>query len=404
MLRVLPPSGSPIRPSELAGWLLALAAGRDRTPELLEAFHATAGVRHCFPLSTGRAAMCFLFRCLRKYCGDDRRNEVLVPGYTCYSVASSAIMAGLKVRICDIDPDTLSYDPERLRSVDFSRVLCMVTANLYGLPDDLRLIERIAADNDVYLVDDAAQCLGALVEGRPSGTFGTAGLFSLDKGKNITSLQGGMIVSNDDDFAALVRQEYRSLAQNATADNLRDYIKVLVYFFFLHPAMYWIPASLPFLKLGETRYEDDYPLHAYPAGLAPLALLQLRRYPAILAARTLAASRYQQRLPRHDHLRPVQPVPGTQPAWLRFPLRITSPRLRERFLAINGRMGCTASYPKPIVDIPEIRDRIAIDSGCCDNARLVAGEIVTLPTHRLVRDRDITAICRSLETLLAGQS
>lgn len=190
--------------------------------------------------------MCFLFQCLQKLGNNDQKNEILVPGYTCYSVASSAIMAGLKVRICDIDPDTLSYDLEQLNSVDFSRVLCVVTANLYGLPDDLQQIEQILRANKVYLVDDAAQCLGGLVEGRPSGTFGIAGLYSLDKGKNITSLQGGIIVTNDDDLAGLLQQEYQSLAENSPVDNTLECLKILIYFFFLHPAMYWIPSRLPF--------------------------------------------------------------------------------------------------------------------------------------------------------------
>ncbi len=148
-----------------------------------------------------------------KLCSNDHRNEVVIPGYTCYSVASSVIMAGLKIRVCDIDPVTLSYDLEQLASVDFSRVLCVVTANLYGLPDDLKQIEQITTENDVYLVDDAAQSLGATVAGQPSGTFGIAGLFSLDKGKNITSIQGGMIVTNNDALARVMQSEFHSLGK-----------------------------------------------------------------------------------------------------------------------------------------------------------------------------------------------
>ena len=135
MLRTLAHSGSPIRLSELTGWLSTLVSGQDKSEELLEAVRNTFGVKHCLFFSTGRAAMCFLFQHLHKFCSNVHRDEVVVPGYTCYSVASSVIMAGLKIRVCDIDPVTLSYDLEQLASVDFSRVLCVVTANLYGLPD-----------------------------------------------------------------------------------------------------------------------------------------------------------------------------------------------------------------------------------------------------------------------------
>jgi len=348
--------------------------------------------------------MCFLFQCLQKLGNNDQKNEILVPGYTCYSVASSAIMAGLKVRICDIDPDTLSYDLEQLNSVDFSRVLCVVTANLYGLPDDLQQIEQILRANKVYLVDDAAQCLGGLVEGRPSGTFGIAGLYSLDKGKNITSLQGGIIVTNDDDLAGLLQQEYQSLAENSPVDNTLECLKILIYFFFLHPAMYWIPSRLPFLNLGQTRYENDYPINKYPGQLATLALAQLRRHQTITATRLQAARWYQEHLPQHQYIRMIQPVPNTDPVWLRFPLRITAPRVRERFLQLNSNMGCTGSYPSSIAEIPEIRGHMAVQNGQFSVSKMISREIVTLPTHTFVREQDVESIGNSLRILLSSEN
>ncbi|MDB4516669.1 DegT/DnrJ/EryC1/StrS family aminotransferase [Crocinitomicaceae bacterium] len=402
MLRTLAPSGSPIKLSELAAWLLTLARGQDKSEELLEAFRNTFGVKHCLLFSTGRAAMCFLFRCLHKYCDNSQRNEVVIPGYTCYSVASSAVMAGLKIRVCDIDPVTLSYDLEQLESVDFSRVLCVVTANLYGLPDDLQEIERITNGNNVYLVDDAAQSLGATVTGKPSGTFGIAGLYSLDKGKNITSIQGGIIVTNDNALAELMLSEFHALGENSRSDNVREYFKALVYFFFLHPALYWIPARLPFLSLGETRYEEDYPIHKYPSPLSPIALAQLKRYMAITTQRTQVARWYQESLPEHPDLLPVQPGTNTQPAWLRFPLRIIERSARNKFLVLNRAMGCTGSYPKSIAEIPEIREQLVIQNLKCDASKTIASEIVTLPTHTFVSRKDVSAICHSLQRIVTG--
>ena len=402
MLRTLAPSGSPIRLSELTTWLSTLAGGQDKSEELLEAVRNTFGVKHCLFFSTGRAAMCFLFQRLHKFCSNVHRDEVVVPGYTCYSVASSVIMAGLKIRVCDIDPVTLSYDLEQLASVDFSRVLCVVTANLYGLPDELEKIEQLTNENKVYLVDDAAQSLGAMVAGRPSGTFGIAGLYSLDKGKNITSLQGGMIVTNNDALAREMLLEFHSLGENSRSDNVKEYFKVLVYFFFLYPATYWIPSRLPFLNLGDTRYEDDYPIHKYPAALSPIALAQLERYRSITTQRVQAARWYQQLLPEHPLIRPILPVINTQPAWLRFPLRITGRRARAQFLHLNGEMGCTGSYPKSISEIPEISNHLVVQNQQCEASARIAREIVTLPTHAFVREKDVNAISHSLQMILSN--
>ncbi|MCG8081161.1 MAG: DegT/DnrJ/EryC1/StrS family aminotransferase, partial [Candidatus Thiodiazotropha taylori] len=106
--------------------------------------------------------------------GNDR-DEVIIPAYTCYSVASSVINAGLRIRLCDIDPRTLSYDEQQLRQLDFSRVVGIVSANLYGLPNDLPMLEKLAESEGILLIDDAAQSLNAKIDGRYLGSFGDAG-------------------------------------------------------------------------------------------------------------------------------------------------------------------------------------------------------------------------------------
>jgi dTDP-4-amino-4,6-dideoxygalactose transaminase len=94
---------------------------------------------------------------------------VIVPAYTCYSVPAAIERAGLKPRLCDIDPATLAWTTG-LGHCDFSRTLAVISANLYGLPNALGEIEAFAAPN-VFLLDDAAQALGAKLDGRAAGSM-----------------------------------------------------------------------------------------------------------------------------------------------------------------------------------------------------------------------------------------
>ena len=96
------------------------------------------------------------------------------------------------------------YDYQKLSGIDFTKVLCIVSSNLYGIPDHLVRLEQIASEHGIFLIDDAAQCMGGRVDGKFSGTFGDAGLYSLGMGKNITSIEGGIIVTNSDDMASLI--------------------------------------------------------------------------------------------------------------------------------------------------------------------------------------------------------
>ncbi|VAW73242.1 DegT/DnrJ/EryC1/StrS aminotransferase [hydrothermal vent metagenome] len=402
MPRVLAPTGSPVSAAELGHWLTALLTGQDPRPAFAEAICQHFSVPHCHLFSTGRAAMSFLFGCLAEMNNDPARTEIVVPAYTCYSVASSALMAGLHVRVCDIDPDTLSYDLEQLRSIDFSRVLAVTTANLYGMPDNLPEIDSITREHGVFLVDDAAQSMQARIAGRFSGTWGIAGLFSLDKGKNITAIQGGMIVTENNELENIIVQRYSRLPENGHVSNIKEYIKLLVYFSLLHPSLYWMPASLPFLHLGETRYEDDYPINRLPRTLAAISNHQLSRVEAITAIRLGNAERYIQTLGNTSGPGRFSIIDGAEPVFLRYPVRMKDKQARRNFLGEYAGLGVTASYPQSISDVEEIRSVIRIQNEQTPNARQIAREIVTLPTHAYVRPGDIENICKELVSATHG--
>jgi len=402
MPRMLAPTGSPITVSEVRHWMSALASGRDPRPAFADAVCRHFSVSHCQLFSTGRAAMSFLFSCLTEMNQDTARTEIVVPGYTCYSVASSALMAGLHVRVCDIDPDTLSYDMEQLRSIDFSRVLAVTSANLYGLPDNLPEIDAVTREHGVFLVDDAAQSMQARIAGRYSGTWGTAGLFSLDKGKNITSIQGGMIVTDNQPLADIMQRRYALLAENGWTDNVKEYIKLLVYFMFLRPSLYWIPASLPFLHLGETRYEDDYPINRLPRTLAAVSTQQLARIDTITTHRQRNGECYRQALENVEGLGRFSVIEGAEPVYLRYPVRVMDAQARQQFLDSQAVLGVTASYPQSISDVEEIRSLISIQNDQTPHARQIAREIVTLPTHAYVDPQDIQDISTELVRVAQG--
>ena len=173
-------------------------------------------------MSTGRAAMTLAFQAMKRAARDPNRVEVIVPGYTCYSVPAAIERAGLVPRLCDVDPATLSPDLESLADLDFGRVLAIVSANLYGLPNALDDLESLARRHGIFMLDDAAQALGARYQGRPVGSFGDVGLFSFDKGKNITTLQGGVLVSDSASLSDALDAAATRAARGVTRRNARN--------------------------------------------------------------------------------------------------------------------------------------------------------------------------------------
>ena len=181
---------------DLLRWTGRVLSGRRQIDALRETVRGTFGVAHCFPVSTGRAALTLLLQALSRLSPD--RREVIVPAYTCFSVPASIVKAGLTPRIVDVRPDTLDFSADALAGVDGRSVLAVIATNLYGMPNDLPALSQAARQMGAFLIDDAAQAMGADVGGRASGTWGDAGLYSLDKGKNISAIDGGLLVTRSD--------------------------------------------------------------------------------------------------------------------------------------------------------------------------------------------------------------
>lgn len=391
----LAPSGTPMTIRDLLNWLISQPRAGKITGEFQSAFCHRYQHGHCFFVSSGRAAMFVLLRALRALAGPGK-TDVIVPSYTCYSVPAAAIRAGLRVRIVDIDPLTLSYNLEQLAGTDFSNVLAIVSANLYGLPNDLAALAAMARQHGVYFIDDAAQSLGASVEGKPAGGFGDAGIYSLDKGKNITSIQGGILVTRSEVIANEIRKELDNLPAPPWQRTLGQGIQLLIYGLLLRPWLYWIPAHLPFLKLGATRYEIDYPVERYSPNLGVMAALLFRKIDAITRRRTENARRYLEQLRDIPFLDLPTPLPGAQPVYLRLPVLVDSAARRDRLLATLSAegLGVTGSYPGSTLDIPEIQDRLDLAHSRGEAGRLLATRILTFPTHAYVRPPHIDKICR----------
>jgi perosamine synthetase len=390
--RHVAPAGSPIHAGDLLRWTGRMVSRRRQIEALREAVCATVGVPHCFPVSTGRAALTLLLQALSRLSPD--RREVVVPAYTCFSVPASIVKAGLTPRLVDVRPDTLDFDARALDALDGHGVLAIIATNLYGMPNDLPGLSQVARRIGAFLIDDAAQALGARVGGRASGTWGDAGLYSLDKGKNISAIDGGLLVTQSDDVAREVERGWRDLGRPGAMAVAKDAAKVVAYAAMLPPSIYWIPRSIPQLGLGLTAFTTEFPLDAMPSMLASLALTMLPRLPAYNGARAAHAHRLIDGLAGVAGLRIVATTPGADAVYLRLPVLVDDPAMQGPLLAALDRagIGATGSYPTALADVPALRPLLANPDADVAGARHVAARIVTLPTHPYVSEADLTRI------------
>lgn len=379
----LAPAGTPVTLRDIGHGLARVAFGAREIDALPVALRGVSDLPIAWPVSSGRAAMTLILRAMRAAAGDASRNEVIVPAYTCYSVPAAIERAGLMPRLCDVDPSTLGMDTTSLRRFDFSRVLAVISANLYGLPNDLAAIESVCRGHGVFLLDDAAQAMGASVSNRPVGSFGDAGLFSFDKGKVISTIQGGAIVCGPGRLAVQLESEVASLPTSGVIESTSNFVKLGIYSVFLRPSLYPMIRALPFTGLGHTAYAPRYPITKLSRFASAVAARLLARLDDLGSARRRHADGLYQALDRLPAIETVQPLPGAIAAFTRFPVRVRDPAVRAGLIAALERagIGASASYPLALADVPEVRAKLPPDDMNCPGARTIAATIVTLPTH-----------------------
>lgn len=176
-------------------------------------FAALIGVRHAAALSSGTAALHLALRLLQLEPGD----EVICSSLTFVASANPIVYEGGRPVFIDADPATWNLDPDLLaEELKWSaargrRPRAVIVVDLYGQSADYDRIERISAEYQIPIIEDAAESLGATYKGRMTGTFGRLAAFSFNGNKIITTSGGGMLVSDD---AALIERA-RFLATQA---------------------------------------------------------------------------------------------------------------------------------------------------------------------------------------------
>lgn len=383
--------GTPIHLKDLVGWIRTTVSLEDSIESLKQSIRTKFNVKHCFFVSSGRAALLLLLQSLRKL-SSPGKSYVIIPSYTCYSVPAAVVRAGLKIRICDIDKDTLDYNINKLSSMDFSDVLCIVTSNLFGIPDDLIALEKIASEKGVFLIDDAAQCMGGKVQDRYSGTLGDAGIYSLGIGKNITSIQGGIIVTNSDNIATLLSQTIIHLPEMSYSNNILNMVQLIGYAIFLHPSLCWMPANLSFLNLESNKFETDFSVKSYSNVLGAMAMQLFNRLDEISEIRIRKARYLEQHLNIIDSISLIRHHLYTSPVYLRFPILIDNSKIRDAVIRVlrEKRLGVAEPYPYPVSDISEKEHNDTSEDR--SNGRFVASQLITLPTHPYASENDLDTI------------
>lgn len=194
--------------------------GVNAVSQLEEYWARRFGHEECVAVSNGTAALALALAALGIGPGD----EVIVPAFSFIATGLAPVHQMAVPVFADIDPVTFNIDPDDVERRITPRTRAIIPVHLHGAPADMDRLTAIARKYDLAIVEDAAQAPGATHRGRPVGSIGDAGAFSLQVSKNIpTCGEGGLLVTQNAELAAQMRRG-RQFGEDIVAGRDRDYI------------------------------------------------------------------------------------------------------------------------------------------------------------------------------------
>lgn len=294
-------------------------------------FAEWAGSRHAVMVNSGSSANLLMVAALffRKDKPLQRGDEVIVPAVSWSTTYFPLQQYGLKLKFVDIDRDTLNFDLAQLREAVGARTRAILAVNLLGNPNDFAEIGRIIGGRDIVLLEDNCESMGAVFAGRQAGTHGVMGSFSSFFSHHISTMEGGLVVTDDEEL----HQIMLCLRAHGWTRNLPRH-------------------NLVCGEKSDDSFEESFRFVLPGYNLRPLEMSgaigqeQLKKLPGMIAARRDNAQVFVELFGAHPWLR-IQKETG-QSSWFGFALVLTEDAPLSR-AELMGRLTAGGVDVRPVV-------------------------------------------------------
>lgn len=326
-------------------------------------FAEMVGVKHAVALNNGTTSLVAALQVLDLEPGD----EVVTSPFTFVATLNAILEAGATARFADISEDDFNVTAESLADAVGDRTRVLMPVHLYGQIADMDAIAALATERGLALVEDSAQSHGSTVNGRHAGSFGL-GSFSFYATKNITTGEGGMLTTDDDELA--------------------DRLRIL-----RNQGM-------------RARYQYEVAGHNWRMTdlQAAVGLPQLDAYDSVVESRQSNADYLSSGLGDVRGVVVPKQLDGRRHVWHQYTVRVTSDTgvNREEFVAKLGERGIGAGiyYPKLVFDYPTYRDRDDVIVGEFPVADRIVREVVSLPVHPHLTRADLDRIIEVVASIV----
>ena len=387
--REIPLSRPDITNAEVALVVETLRSGRLSIGPMQERFEkqaaARTGCRHAVACSSGTAGLHMILLALGIGPGD----EVITTPFSFIASSNCILYVGATPVFVDICPKSLNMDPALIERAITPRTKAILAVEAFGNPTWMDAYAQVAAKYELPLIEDSCEALGTTYKGRPCGAFGRAGVFGFYPNKQITTGEGGMIVTDDQGLAEAcrsMRSQGRGIAPPVPEGGRHD------------PAT--VGAWLRHERLGY-----NYRMHEVSAAMG---LGQMRRLDEIIKMRQRVADLYMTRLMTSKALILPSIDPETIMSWFVFVVRLAAgytAEERNRIIAGLRNHDVGAGDYFPCIHLqPFYQKEFGFRPGQFPIAESVSQRTIALPFHNALTERDVDIVCQTLDVMISREN
>lgn len=389
----IPSAGTPLAGGDLLSALSGL--WKPLTHAFQDSLASRLSVR-TVSLNNSGTTSCYLI--LKTLASQSSRREVVIPAYTAPSLTLPIRKAGLIPRLCDVSIDSLNLEPSALERVIGPQTLCVMPVHMFGLPCNMDEIRRRVRPYSIVIVEDAASSFGSRLNNRETGTLGDVGFFSFNRGKNLATLAGGCIVTENRDLFDQVEKEKQKLPPLNLISQFKLFVKLVGLAAAVRPTGYTL--LYEFVKRYKyTTLHTDFESYQYPDVLAGAGVSLMRHADSLLDSRYRNGLTLTAALNDVNGIRlPVLP-PNAYPVYNQFPLLVENPERRTRLVKeIVRKTGVEATtlYPEPLHRIYDMGYPDTPDP--FPQATFMAKHLLLIPTHPLMTPNLLAQVAEVIRT------
>lgn len=313
------------------------------------------GIPHAIATSSGTTALHVSLLCA----GIGKGDEVITTPFSFAATANSILYVGAKPVFVDIDPKTYNINPEKIEEAVTDKTKAIMPVHLYGQPADMDPINKIAQDYDLKVIEDAAQAHGAIYMDKKVGNLGDMACFSFYPTKNITTSEGGIITTNNNEF------DHDARALRAHGESERYEHVILGYNF---------------------RMTDVS---------AAIGVAQLKRLDNFNEKRIQNAEYLTNHINNIDGIEPPFVQKDVKHVFHQYTIRVSKNRDQLIEYLNNNGIGTGIHYPRAIYE-QKLYEDLGFKANCIE-AEKAACEVISIPVHPGLDNEDLEKIVSVLE-------